>query len=709
MRVKKGISLIILIITIIVILILTGTIISSIVNNNLFQSAKDAVDKYSAASQNEKLMLENLEDLLNNDQKDIVEVPEIVDIPGELETEDDEIYYINCIEDLVAFSNNVNDGESYIEKQIILSRNLDFESDDSYVDSSNTELFGDYNGDGNIESIKTELSKGKGFIPIGNLATYNTSTNVITGKYFRGIFEGNNKVIQNIYINKSSTTIDIANVGLFSVGSGTIKNLSISGNISLATTATSGNACAGGIIGTGIAVNITNCNSLANISITNCSTATALIGGISGGLRGKSVIDNSRNYANIKIGTCNSHVYIGGISGSILTDSIIKRSSNNVNIENTKNTNGYVSSGGIVGGTYATTKVYKCYNNGNITMNGNYSSQIIRTGGIVGTNIGVIEAVYNKGDIASIGISKCRYCISGGIAGNNSGTVGNSYSTGNITVANASTLFRGGICGEGTNCSSCYYLTGTATGGVKGSNITGGAEVRTEAQMKSQDFAKVVGEAYKYNSADDGYPVFEDKYEYSCYALDSSTSITGTIDTKQGDLIVATIISRSDTTIPQGWQRIDTQTRLAQNGINQYLTFAYKYADSQAETITVTQTKSDRMYLNLISITGATNIETVDNLDMIFTGRTISFPNKPCNDLLLWTCHIIYAPSASSEKRWSTAPYIPEISLLPGYSVERVVNFLDFSSLGTNRTITRLEIDDSSLSQIVALKITLSN
>ena len=91
-------------------------------------------------------------------------------------------YEINCIEDLVAFSNMVNgegykleDGKaieiksfkSFENQYVVLKRDLNFESVISYNDSKRTD-FGDINGnteDGN--ELMTELTKGNGFKPIG--------------------------------------------------------------------------------------------------------------------------------------------------------------------------------------------------------------------------------------------------------------------------------------------------------------------------------------------------------------------------------------------------------------------------------------------------------------------------------------------------------------------------------------------------------------
>ncbi len=121
---------------------------------------------------------------------------------------------INSIEDLVAFS-NLAKTENFNGKTIYLNYNLNYQDDKSYINSS-TIAFGDINGNTIIESLKTELTTGLGFLPINN-NTY----------IFSGTFNGNNKFINNLYINRPTQNY----VGLFAYNSGTIKDLSLSNSL----------------------------------------------------------------------------------------------------------------------------------------------------------------------------------------------------------------------------------------------------------------------------------------------------------------------------------------------------------------------------------------------------------------------------------------------------------------------------------------------
>ena len=160
----------------------------------------------------------------------------LTDINGkELDGTEEKPFQINCIEDLVVFSMMTNGGnadlgissDSFSGKYVEVMRTLDFNSIFSYNDYTTTK-YGDLNTDGEIEDIRTELTKTTenciGFTPINS---------------FKGIFDGKENEIQNIYQNLNGIE-----GGLFkSVSNATIKNITIMGNI------TTTDALAAGICG----------------------------------------------------------------------------------------------------------------------------------------------------------------------------------------------------------------------------------------------------------------------------------------------------------------------------------------------------------------------------------------------------------------------------------------------------------------------------
>ena len=75
----------------------------------------------------------------------------------------------------------VNNQKDFSGKTVMLMNNLDIQNNKSYVNPTTT--YTDINWNGQIESIKTELTTGKGFNPIGSSPSIK----------FSGTFEGNTK------------------------------------------------------------------------------------------------------------------------------------------------------------------------------------------------------------------------------------------------------------------------------------------------------------------------------------------------------------------------------------------------------------------------------------------------------------------------------------------------------------------------------------
>ena len=281
---SKGITLLALAVTIVVLLILTSIGIKlALGNNGIIGEAKNAkelaeIDEEKGIvkrattvslikSKGSKVEQDTLEKALNdetgegktevNDVGDVLEVVFVdsnryyeVDEDGNIsdvnkitkdnyagditkggrcDGSEEKPYEINCIEDLVAFSNmsngtgitlekgeavSVKNTNTFEGKYVVLTRDLNFRSKYSYDDYTRTD-FGDLNEDGIIEDVKTELTKKDescvGFASIGQKEA------------FKGIFEGNNNHIQNMYTKK---------YGLFSyTENATLMNLKISGEI----------------------------------------------------------------------------------------------------------------------------------------------------------------------------------------------------------------------------------------------------------------------------------------------------------------------------------------------------------------------------------------------------------------------------------------------------------------------------------------------
>lgn len=229
-------------------------------------------------------------------------------------------YLINQIEDITRFAQNVNSGNSFTNIYIKQIKDLDF----------------------------TNLD----FIMIG-----------MQEKPFQGIYDGDNKRIDNISITDTVETDDNKRMGLFRyISNATIKNLTISGNYNVV------KDCGGFVGGTYGNSNIINCHN--NVNIINNAEGKS-IGGIVGQLMPESnvVIDNCTNNANITNVATTGGV-VGIVNNSVLT---VSNSNNTGTIISTGASSPWSGTGGLVGKDNsggATIILKNSHNSGDVRANG---------------------------------------------------------------------------------------------------------------------------------------------------------------------------------------------------------------------------------------------------------------------------------------------------------------------------------------------------
>ena len=440
---EQGITLIALVITIIVLLILAGITISALTGDNgiLAQAAK-AKEETEKAKTNEQTDLAKMEDLINESVNGS-EVEQVTDTaPGVLERNDTETntYTINSIEDLVFFSYDVNNGNTYEGQTIKLGLSLDFDSSKSYVDAYRTD-YGKYGYNG---ALKTLLTSGEGFKPIGTYLNSNTSINDETNTPFMGTFDGNNHEINGLRIVSSEK-----GKGLFGLVKGaTIKNLGIGNDSTIKV-----NLVSGSIVGyANEGTTIENCYN--NATILESTENSQQLGGIAGQLVSSSNITNCFNLANISGGS-----NLGGIVGN--------------------NNNAHISS---------------CYNIGQITGYG------ISVGGIAGMSLGNIDSCYNTGVLT--GEERV-----GGIAGqqynNDNAKISNSYNVGKINIAHIGSGIIGTlVTGKLENN---FYLENIVNGG-NGTPFDG-STAKTMEEMKNIYTSLGNAFKADSNNINNGYPI----------------------------------------------------------------------------------------------------------------------------------------------------------------------------------------------------------
>lgn len=380
----------------------------------------------------------------------------------------EDTYKIYTIEDLVEFSNRTNDAtnpETFAGQYVELMNDLDFQKDTSYENADRTD-FGDVNGDGTVEALKTELTTGAGFPCIAATAT----------NAFEGNFEGNEHEIRNLYINSSST-----HSGMFAIiKNATIQNLSLTGEIT--NRINSASYMASGIVGHSSGNSrIKNCNNKATIKkIYSNGCVAGIIGDTASG--STTVVENCYNSGSIcmtegAITTTGSGT-VGGLVGCNEGTIILVNSYNTGSITNDIGSH----TGGLIGRDSSVamgTNILNCYNLGNITS-------LRVTGGMIGlviNNLNVINS-YNEGDIIRFNNS------------NNGGIIGKSRTGTNINLNNVFNIGnidgnynRDGIigdCGGDSSFINTYYQKDDNYNGY-GSSNTDIIELE-QSQMQASSF-----------------------------------------------------------------------------------------------------------------------------------------------------------------------------------------------------------------------------
>ena len=593
MKSKKGITLIALVVTIVIILILAGITVGMVTSDNgILKETKSA--KMQAEIDNEKSIVERakmltmmrdksgkvtmavfepaLKDEAGTNPTEVSDAGETIEVlftdsnryyevdkdgnvsepqevvkdeyagditkGGRCDGSEEKPYEISCIEDLVVFSNmsnatgilfengeikNVGSYNTFEGKYIILMRNLNFKSKYSYKDSTRTD-FGNINGDdtdGN--SLIIEMTTGIGFTPIGDLQG---------SARFCGNFDGNNKAIQNLYIERAEENSEITGF-ISNVKEGAlVKDLTISGKITSkghtggiigesrdkATVINctkksdiTGWNSVGGIIGfnSGEETTIKNCNNYGNITITDGAYGYTGAGGISGS--GVKEIVNCYNY-----GTISGKHRMGGIVGFMSPSSgILKDCVNKGNVDSGTSS---VDCGGIVGKTSGGNwKVQNCINSGNVTGNG-------IKGGIIGSVSGQgweTIIVFSIENCINIGNINSNESVVGGIVGEQ----GYIHKSNTLTIKNCVTCSTlngkiiGGVIGNkingDCNIENVYYITEPA---IKQGTLTSGeATLKSESEIKSQTFVDLLNanigtntDWKKWKLGSSGYPTFVD-------------------------------------------------------------------------------------------------------------------------------------------------------------------------------------------------------
>lgn len=414
-----------------------------------------------------------------------------IDETGEI-IDQSKILKISTADELKAFRDNVNSGNTYEGWYVYLANDITLDSSEEWE-------------------------------PIGLYPNDSPTPDSVNNKPFSGIFDGCNHKIDGIYINTTNKV-----QGLFGiVNNGKISNLEIGENCNInggigvaglvgyiyncsiinncynkANINGSGNND-GGVVG----IAYTNCNIINVYNIGNIETTGDMSGGIVGYADNNVSIQNSYN-----TGIINGGSDVGGIVGhsgrSILIESCY----------NAENITGKTQVGGITGNLTELsekTMIDQCYNTGNIKATDKNLSGNSNVGGIVGINAGNITNCYNTGIITG------EYNNIGGLIGLNRGTLKNGYNIGNV---NGLVETMGGIVGNNNEfyyeeynvtyngkVYNSYSLEGVAEKLIGTNNSIIGNECSLKTNSELQNLYTTLGDSFKIdkNTINKGYPILQ--------------------------------------------------------------------------------------------------------------------------------------------------------------------------------------------------------
>jgi len=376
-------------------------------------------------------------------------------------------------------------------------------------------------------ALVADSSKLHKWTPIGNSSVA-----------FAGNFDGNGHSISGMFINTTST-----HNGLFGNSSGTIQNLTVENGW------VSGGKYTAGVVGSFSSDGAIR-NSHNKASVTGSGEGTGGIAGTKAGtvlqktakiekctnrgvIKGKKrvagIVGIADNYLEItdvlNDGLVEGEGSVAGIVGYLGSNTTVELAVNKGNIYGKENTAGLLSFAGYFYGS-ATSRY------GTIDRSINYGNVegTKYTGGTVGEAVGYnILSVSNYGNVSGTefvggmaGYSKYSTMKSiynvgnitgasrvGGVIGyNEEGVTSSAYSTGKVDGDSLVGLVIG--YNYNTTMADYYYLKQGDQEPFGLNNSGGVATSKTAEEMKSEEFAKLLGEDFKYDSGlNDGYPVLE--------------------------------------------------------------------------------------------------------------------------------------------------------------------------------------------------------
>ncbi len=329
---------------------------------------------------------------------------------------------------------------------------------------------------------------------------------------FKGIFDGNGHELSNLRVSRSS-----GYAGLFGLNEGTIKNLTLSGNVSSSVNVKASQAASAPVGGIA-AVNrgtIEGCKNEASVSAVGASE----VGGIAG--RNEGIVKDCLNAGEIS-GFQNTGGIVGYLYGTSAREAKVVSSLNAGIIKaSCSDSQANSNAGGVVGGVGADKDVYplidSCINSGSVESAGKTA------GGIVGGAwIGelTVSSCYNVGNVTTTAEGYNAPTQENGTstgdndasaAGNGTSTAGNGTSTGDkdssaSTQNKADAYNIGAIAGRSKGTvEKSFWLEGTAESGI--GHAKSDIVIQSVNSSELEGLAQELGD--EYTAVDNGYPVLK--------------------------------------------------------------------------------------------------------------------------------------------------------------------------------------------------------
>ena len=359
--------------------------------------------------------------------------------------------------ELAYLASSVNSGESYEEKNFVLTANIDL--------------------------------NGLPWTPIAN----SFSDALLGGsdyRVFAGNFDGNGYTISNVSIGSETAPLEADVFGLFGATAGKISNLNLD-TVSIhgiAKIASIGAVVgfAGGLVGSS-GGSIENCHvtglTMDMSAPSNVYAAAYWVGGLVGALDGTQLINECSVSGGIteKAGKGS----IGGLIGELGKAAKITYSRSNVTVNVKADSRGGADVGGFIGKgngkTDAETVIRNCYATGNVT-GGAYTGGF--AGGLWGLNI---KNCYASGNVSQAAVAMASFVGTDASDSLYYGSITNCFTTGSVT---GSSPFQYAFAEQSSatkrsKITNCYFAVGNL--GIKNQNES--ATEKPQDEMKNEAFA----------------------------------------------------------------------------------------------------------------------------------------------------------------------------------------------------------------------------